>query len=814
MNNFLKFIFATIICALSTHLKAQQTGGKITGVISGNGKVLESVTVSLLKYKDSSLIKMAVTDKAGNFELEKLPAGKYLVMVTAVGYAKTWSQPLEIGADLKPVVVPAIALTAASKELGNVNVIAKKPLVEYKIDRMVVNVDASPTNTGISALEVLEKSPGISVDKDGNISLKGKSGVMVLIDGKPSYLGGSDLVNLLRAMPSNQLEQLEIMTNPPARFDASGNAGVINIKTKKNKARGFNGNLSLGGGFGYYGKSNNSLNLNLRQNKWNLFTNYSYSFAKNRQRLDLDRNFRDQQTNALKSAFEQQTSMITRNTSHNLKLGADFYASKKTTLGIVFNGFINPRIQDNFTNTYIFAPDGQLTTHNVADADMRPEMKNYSINVNFRHQFDSTGRELTADADYAGYRNTNAQLFNNLFYDKNGIKTQPDELLSGNLPSNINIYSGRVDYTHPLKSNAKFEAGLKTSVVKTDNDAQYAMFENGEWKVDRNRSNHFIYEENINAAYVNGSKQFTKKWGAQLGLRLENTIAKGNQVTSNQQFSRNYTQLFPTAYLSFTPNDKNNFVLNYGRRIQRPNYESMNPFIYFLDKYTYNVGNPYLRPQFSHNVELSHTFKGFLTTTLNYSKTTDIMNDVLEQVDSTNTTFLKKSNIAKSTQYGIAVNAGMPVTKWWRTNIYVNASYNQYSGVINNGFVEMSAPGLMTNIQNSFTFKKGWGGEVSGFFRSKMVEGVLTSRAMGVVNFGISKQVLKNQGSIRLNVRDLFGLQVFRGYSKYQNIDVSIRNQKEFRVFQLSFNYRFGKPIKDTRQRRTRTPEELNRVGS
>jgi iron complex outermembrane receptor protein len=797
-----KLLFAAAFSLSSVAIFSQTLTGTISGAVASSQKPVDAATVSILKASDSSLVKMAVTDKTGQFSVPNIKAGKYLVSVSAVGLAKGWSAAFEIIDGKKAIELPLITLEPASAQaLQGVTVTVKKPFIEQKIDRMVVNVDAQVSNTGLTALDVLEKSPGIAVDKDGNISLKGKDGVLILIDGKPSYLSGADLANMLRTMPSAQLEQLEIMTNPPAKFDASGTAGVINIKTKKNKARGFNGNFSLGAGMGNFPKSNNSLSLNYRHNKWNLFSSLSYNYNRQNRELTLTRKFSDSATQQLSSVFKQSALTYSKNFGFNGRIGADFYASKKTTIGVVFSGSDYQGLRPSDNTSLIYDAYGNLESQTKANSDVNGRWKNLTANMNFRHEFDSTGRELTADLDYSVYDNSNSQSFSNYFFDKNGGKIQPDEFLNGNLPSNIKIYSAKADYVHPLSKATKLEAGFKSSYVTTDNNAQYTMLENNQWQTDTTRSNHFIYKENINAAYVNANHEFTKKWSAQLGLRMENTNASGRQMIKSQNFDRHYTQLFPTVYVAFTPSEKHQFSVNYGRRIERPDYDDLNPFFNFVDKYTYQVGNPNLRPQFTHNVEMAHTFKSFLTTTLNYSHTKDIINDILEQVDSTQTSFVRKGNIASRKQFGLSVSAGFPIAKWWRTNIYFNGFHNDFEGIINNQKERVQGWAMMTNISNQFTFGKGWSAELSGFYRSKTVQGILVSQPMGVINIGFGKQILKNQGSLRLNFRDPFDLQAFRGYSKYQNVDVTIKNTWDNRVVNLTFSYRFGKQIKGPKSR-------------
>jgi hypothetical protein len=402
----------------------------------------------------------------------------------------------------------------------------------------------------------------------------------------------------------------------------------------------------------------------------------------------------------------------------------------------------------------------------------------------------------------------------NSYFDGTGSSTMKADTLLGSLPQNIDIYSGRVDYTHPMKKGARLDFGAKSSFVKTDNNAGYDSIQYGAIAHDYGRSNYFVYEENINAAYVNLVKPITKKWSTQLGLRLENTNAKGNQLTTGEKFKRTYTQLFPTAYVQYTADKNNSFVLNFGRRIRRPDYQSLNPFINFLDRYTFQQGNPNLKPQFSYNMELSHAFKGFLTTTFNYSRTTDIIQQVIEQNEAKQETYVKQANIANQRQYGLSVNASSPITKWWRNNLFLNVFNNKFEGIVNNSFVEIDATTLMVNGSEQFNFAKTWSAELSGFYRTQGIEGVIHAKPMGMLAIGLTKQVMKNKGSVRINVRDLLYSQKFRGASKYSNIDAAFQERRDSRVVNIGFTYRFNKGKVNQRKRTNGSAnDEQNRVG-
>ncbi|HEY1112064.1 MAG TPA: TonB-dependent receptor [Chitinophagaceae bacterium] len=815
MKRILTLLTVLVFTSAIMSSYAQQLSGKVEGIVKDDSqKGAEGATITLLKAKDSTVAKIAAANKTGHYSFEGVPEGRYLVAITAIGFGKAYTQAFDINTSNSAINLKTTALFRQANSLAGVTVVAKKPLVEQKIDRTVVNVEAAVTNVGSSAIEVLEKSPGVSVDKDGNISLKGKEGVLVLVDGRPTQLSGADLANMLKSMPASQLDQIEIMTNPPARFDAAGNAGVINIKTKKNKQFGYNGTATVGVGYGRYAKYNESLNFNYRQGKVNLFTNLNHSYRKGWSELNLQRNLRHRTTKELESYFIQESNMHNEFQSFSGKLGMDYSPSKNTTLGFVVNGYSNPGTFGNRGLIDISDPNWDFKGRTRATADYHQYWKNLSANVNFRTVLDTTGRELTADLDYMVYDSRNDQVLTNTDFNASDVLLRKPDTLLGALPQHIDIYSGRIDYLHPLKKGARFEAGAKLSWVKTDNNARYDSLQNGREVNDVNRTNHFIYEESINAAYANLSHPLGKKLSAQLGLRLENTISLGNQITQDTTFDRSYTSVFPTAYFQYKANDKNNFGLNYGKRIRRPDYESLNPFIRFLDRYTFNEGNPELKPQFSHNIDLSHTYKNFLTTTLNYTRTTDIIQMIIEQRDSV--AFAKRANIAKQRQYGVAVSANHPVTKWWTSSLYVNVYNNKFDGVIDNNNISVSTSTLALNGSQQFKFAKTWTAELGGFYRTGGVEGVMRLKSFGMLNLGISKQVMKNNGSIRLNVRDVLNTMKIQARAEYGNVDARFQEMREPRVVNLSFTYRFTKgKMNGGPKKRTNgsASEEQNRVG-
>ena len=810
MNQLLNLLTAMSISIVSI----AQTPGKVTGFIKvSNQQIINAATISLLNGKDSTLIKATVSDKNGNFLFENIKQGlTYLVSASLIGYKMVYSKPFTLSSNQLSVATEVLQLIPIDKDLKEVTINSKKPFIERKLDKTVVNVDASVTNAGITAMDVLEKSPGVTVDKDGNISLKGKQGVMIMIDGKPSYLGGAELANLLRSMSSANLDQIEIMTNPSAKYDAAGNSGIINIKTKKSKQKGFNGNLSLGYGQGVYAKTNNSLNLNYRNGKFNMFSTLSVNRRNNFQQLDIKRIYKnpDQSVTAI---FDQNARMMHRNGNNNVKAGVDYYASKKTTVGVVFTGFVNPENQTGLNTSYLKNNMEMVDSIAVSSSADDGSWKNKGVNFNLRRQFDSTGKEFTMDADYVNYNASKNQPFSNITYLPNGTISNSNKLL-GELPSVINIYSAKADYTHPLKNGLKIETGVKTSFVNTDNTAGYFNIINDVKQPDYEKTNRFRYKENINAAYLNASKEI-KKWGFQAGLRLENTNYSGDQFGNPQRadsfFKKSYMGFFPTMFVSYNASEKNQFGFSYGRRINRPAYEDLNPFMFYLDKYTYGEGNPFLRPSYANVLEMSHTYNQWLTTTVNYSQTKDLFSETFEPRGFA--TVIKQGNFASSGNASVSVSAQKNVTKIWLLILYSEANYRKYKGLLFGNSGNRSGSNYLININNQFKFNKGWSAELSGFYRTKGIEGQISINPLSQVSAGVQKEILKKKGTVKLNIRDAFFSMIQNGKVDILNTDASFHQYGDSRVLSLNLTYRFGTQMKSAAKRKTGgAGDEQNRV--
>lgn len=802
------------------------TRGTVGGQV-GNaaGKPLEFTTMMLLKATDSTLVKGAISDAAGKYGFENVGAGRYMVMAQQLGYRKTYSAPFALDETHPATELPALTMADESKALTEVNVIAKKPFIEQQVDRTVVNVENSIVASGNTALEVLEKAPGVTIDRQNDqIQLKGKSGVIIYIDGKQTYLSQQEVSNLLKNTPSDNIATIEIITNPGSKYDAAGNSGIINIRMKKNRNFGTNGSFIVGTGYGWVNnlsgarddlpKFNTSLNVNNRSSKVNLFGNYSYVNRESAQSNELNRTI---PFNGRTTYFDQVSFRPNQFVGHSYKGGLDYFINPKSTIGVVVNGFSNDWRSNGVNSTLISNESRQITSNPVTQTNMGNRLQNVTGNLNYKYEFDGKGREWTADADYVRYTGQNSNNLSTSFYDPDGAVIRPKQDVRNGMPSTINILAFKTDYVHPLKKGGKVEAGLKSSFVNADNNSIFDTLqqETKQWLFDASRSNQFKYDENINAGYVNYAGKLGKKLKVQAGLRAEHTHSVGTSVTLNQRVERNYLNLFPTLFLSRQLDTNNVLNLSYSRRIDRPDYQNLNPFVYFLDPYTYQQGNPFLRPQYTNSVELTHVFKSAVSTTLGVSRTTDFINrETPRQIPERNTTYVTPENLGRMDNVNLTVSFPVPVTKWWRMQNNVSTYYQRYQTFYSGVSYDVTILAYNLYTSNNFTLSKTLSAELSGWYNSASQYGFYRANPQGGFSLGVQKKLMEGKANLKLNVNDPFWLNQFNGRAVVQDINFRVRSRWESRRVNLTFTYRFGNQnVKSARQRSSATSAEQNRVG-
>jgi hypothetical protein len=785
-----------LLTLFSFSIFAQTISKTILGTVKNTqNEILPGATVKLLKATDSLMLAKEITNANGKFQFNNLQNGTYLLAITAMGQKPFTSVALTIDDTRSNIVLPVIVLLPAKNiELKEVVVKAKRPLIEQDIDKTIVNVESMISSATSNTLEVLEKTPGVTVGSNGEISLNGRSGILVLIDCRATYMSGPDLAAYLKSLPGGLLDKIELMDNPSAKYDAAGN-GIINIRLKKNRVGGFTGNSSMGSSQGVYGRHNGSLNMNYNHKKLNVFANLGANKEKNYNNDVFDRLFYDtrgQQTSNVLLLNDN----ISDNKSLNAILGLDFAATPKTTYGLMLN------LNGGTRNAIIDYQSNNYNTNRLLDAIgngntvLNDKRTNFGTNLNLQHKFNKPGQEMMVDMNYLNYQSNGNQRVQNFRYLPEGALAEQDEFLYL-VPGTINIYTAKADYVHPLKKKTSWEAGVKSSVIDNDNISNYFNVKGTVQTIDNGKSNHFKYHENINAAYFNTRKEW-KRVGIQLGLRAETTQARGNQlgneVVQGSTFTKNYTKVFPSLFINYKLDslNKNSLNLSFTRRINRPDYQSLNPFVFFRDQYSYTAGNPLLFPQYQNRIELKFQHKQWLQMGLSYNRFTNVIFQTTEAID---TIFITRpNNVASGFMLLLNTTVSASPTKWWNLIYTIRLSHMGLNGMSYTEKLNPRAYVARFEVYNQFRLNKGWSADLSGYYASSDLNGQAYTDMMYRVGGAVQKKIWKDKASLRISVDD-----VFHSWIRH-NRSVSIKqaqffqtNESDTQRIGVAFTYRFGK---------------------
>lgn len=807
-----------LLLAASASLQAQQPSAKIILKLQNEqAQPLTAATIELLKA-DSSLLKIAVTDASGTALFEGLPAGNYLFRAAMIGYQTRLVQ-LPALADAATLQPAPVELVKQSKEMAGVTVSGRKPFIQKLSDRLVVNVDNSIVNAGSSAMEVLERSPGVNVDPNDVISLRGKAGVIIMIDGKPTAMSGQDLANYLRGLPTSAIERIDIITNPSARYDAAGNAGIIDIRMKKDQRYGINGTATAGYGQGVYPKANSGITFNYRNKRVNLYGNYNYAYRVGLNHLFLDRNFytdngafigQDKKDNFTKSFIN----------THSSRMGLDIFVSKRTIIGVVVNGNFNRFRRSNDNESVVIDEQKQPSSTFNTQAGNRDKGTNWVANFNLKHTFDSTGREITTDLDYGQYNSSSYSRTATQYYKLDGSSQQPDYILDGHQTGKLRFFTAKSDYTQSV-GKAKLEAGFKLSFVSADNDARFFDMSSGTPENDVNKTNHFYYDENNNAAYINWKQGFGKL-DLQLGLRGEQTNVRTRQAQGDVRWDSSYLQLFPSAFANWHFAEEKTLGFSVSRRIDRPGYSQLNPFLFLIDVTTYATGRPGLLPQLTWSYEWSYTVKS-LNFTLAYSRTKNNQNiaiarfaDVFPDIPTPgNVTVQIPINLRSSDYFGFGFSAPVRISKWWNMLNNGNIYYEKFNGSLGVTQLSKGRPAMNAQSNNTFMLGKGWAAELNGQINTGGQYGFMVMDPQWAISTGIQKSLWKNKATIRANITDIFWTNLPKAVITYDNYVERWHAQRETRVAAINFTYRFGSnKVQQARRRSTGSEEERQRAGN
>lgn len=801
-----------VLFSSSAFAQVTGNGGTISGKISdGNNEPLTGAVAELRNAKDSSLSKASVADATGKYTLENVKAGTYFLKAGLLGFNSFRSDVFSVeGGQTKEL--PEIKLTTSSVTLKEAEVSALKPLVEIRSDKIVFNVENSINATGSTAYELLQKAPGVVIDNNDNILLKGRGGVMVQIDGRPTRFTETELADYLKSVQSTDVEAIELISNPSSKYDAEGTAGIINIKMKKNKNFGTNGSLTAGYAIGKHPKYNTALSLNNRTRKYNVFSNYSNSWGDRQNEFYF---YREQNP----YIFDQSSISVRNGLSHNYKAGIDYTANKKHGMGLMVNGNYSDTEGESTNRNYISNFDNKYATDSILKSDQtfRGIRNNFNLNLN-HHFIDTLGHELTTDFDFGIFDGKRDSYIPNVYTLPDAETPLSSSRFRSITHAAINIFTLKSDYSANFLKG-KLGVGFKTSFVKTDNIFDFYNVISSLEIIDTTRSNHFVYDENINALYVNYQRT-VKKFDFQAGVRMENTESEGDLTSAvtveDKNVKRSYTDFFPSGGVTYNANKNNAFALAYSARIDRPNYEELNPFEYKLDELSYMKGNPFLNPQYSDKVELSHTYKYSTTTSISFSHTADFFAKIADTIPG-GKSYLTSRNLATEEVLSLDVSTSQQPLKWY--SIYFNGSVrNQaYDADFGNGkTINTSFVVVSIYAQNTFKFPKGITFEISGWYNTGGIwGGAYKTDAQGSLDLGLQKKLFSDQATLKLAYTDILYTAPWKAHNTYAGIVGRGRGNWESRQFRASLTWRFGnRQMKNIRQRSAGSESELKRIGS
>ncbi len=801
-------ILAWLLVSLP-NVVAAQTDGLLRGsIVEENGQAVGFANVAVIETASGKVVTGAIADLDGLFQIKTPAAGQYRLKVNGLGYLEYLSPSFDIARANASKDFGKLQLKPDVQTLREVQVQALRPTVTTHPDKMVVSVENTAMAAGNTAFDVLAKSPGVWVDQDGNIQLNGKGGVQVMLNGRQSYLSGKELQSLLQGMAAENLKDLEIITNPSSRYDAEGASGIININLKKGKETGMHG--SVYGGYQYNSLSTftSGAEISHKKGNWSSFGSVNLNDRMRYRDMEMDRVFMGKEGSLAK--FTQKGYQQMERLEPSLRLGTDYDLNENHSVG----GFANFYLSEN---EMAFNTASVLRTEQNRYIDATNTSKgnyaNKTSNVHYMGKLDTVGTQLSADLDYVRIDNTEKASFLNTFAP--ALNATPDsmQLLRNENPARYNIYAAKVDFTKQLSKAAKLELGAKASHVTSDNELRFFEMNDEQETQDSKRSNHFIYKENIYAAYASLSATLSDAWSLQAGLRAEQTNSSGNSLTKREKNDRSYLNFFPTLFVQQQVNENYQVGYKYSRRISRPYYENLNPFIFYVDPYSYIQGNPKLRPQYINSFEMTHTYQQRYNLVLGYALTKDFIGEVPEQNAETNVTVFQQRNIRDLKSANATLVAPIKVSDKWEISNNLTGMYQQYTTMAQGEAVVKDQFSVIANTNHTLLLPHGFRMEASANYQSAMVFGLYNISPQAWLDAGIKRSFLDDKLSVSLNVSDIFKsrwMVVDSEMNGNKNTITQYQGQQDVR---LNLNYRFSKGAKFEAKKRNTNLEELNRTG-
>ncbi len=802
--NMRSMIITVFFALFSLALNATEVKGR---VLNSDGTPVDFANVILNGAADSTIVKLEYTNQDGSFSIPNVKPGEYWIRINYVGLADFNTEIFSLNNEAS-FEIEDVLMSPPSNELAEVTVTAKRPLLEMKADRMVFNVDGSINASGSDALELLRKAPGVMVDNNENVMLMGKSGVMIFIDGKPSKLSGDQLSNYLKTIPSSEIDNIEIITNPSSKYDAEGNAGIINIRFKKDASLGANGSLNVNYKQGETTGYGATLTGNWRNKKWNAFGNASLYDGGNINPT----NIRSELNGVV---YDQRSTGRSNWSGNNFKFGLDHFISDKSTVGVLLSSSISKSDWNSVSNTDIFNI-GTTKVDSILAANVLSNSESLDLNYNLNYKYENADKKFNVDLDYGRYDNDSYERLPNSYLDGADRSLLRMVEFSTNTPTVIDIKTAKLDYEQNL-GKGKLEVGSKVSEVVTKNSFDFYDIYGEEEILNIENSNDFDYTEMVTAAYVNYNTTIGKV-GMQTGLRAEHTSSKGDldaMIDSNDQIvERNYFDLFPSVGLTYTADEKNSFQFRYSRRLSRPDYQVLNPFRSRIDELTFEQGNPFLKPEYSHNITVSHSWNYSLNTSLSYARTNDLIGQLTESFGE-NTTVISQYNLESQNVLSLNISSPIPIKEWWNSYTSITVSHSENTGNIGIGKdVDLSVTSGQLYQQHTFRLPKGYNMELSGWYTTPGLWGAnFKMKAMASIDLGVQKSFLDDAMKVKLSVSDILKTQDWNGESVLGDLSVMANGGWDSRKVKLSVTYNFGNEQVKSRKRKTGLEDEKSRIG-
>lgn len=807
------FCHTFILLLFSTTADGQETAGyKITGLVSDEqGKPLELVTVNLMRGGDSTILKSTLSDVAGRYLINGLTKGRYILKATSVGSAPVFSNIITLNEDQKLFYVPPLIMISRSLALSTVTITGSKPMIEKRDGKMVMNVENSIVATGNSALEVLARAPGVTIDKDDNIRLNGKEGVNVMINDKMTYLSAAQLATLLRATDGNSIKTIELMADPSVKYDASGNAGIINIRLKKNSFTGTNASAMLSGGYGKHGKGSSTVTLGHKAGKLNVFGTFNHTDGKNEFNMRQLRVVPDSGNS--NTYFDQHSAAFRTSHNNSYQFGADLVSGTYNTVGFMISGYFNSSLSLGDSYTKIRSKPEEFASAQDQLSNKQVDMNNFSFNINDNYKLDTLGQELSIDYDHSRYNFHSNYTYDTRFFLRDGSIASPLVSLKQQTPSTININTAKLDYVLPLKRSTKLEMGAKYSRVNTDNDLQAQRLNNDTYVNDTTLSNRFRYDEQVIAGYINLKKDLGKT-SVQAGLRSEHTASDGDLINTGYEVKRTYTNFFPSLSMTHKLNDKHEISFSYSKRVDRPAYNDLNPFIFYIDQYSYSVGNPFLNAQYTNKVEFDYAYNQSLNVSLGYSHAYNFISEVALTDAKTKRTIYTDLNFQAQNYYNMNVSSPYTVARWWKGNFNAIAFYSKFrSDSLLGAQYERGIVSFHLQTSQYLTFFKVYRVEILGNYDSPYINGSYRYGHNLYSDIGFSRPFVGKKANLKLSLTDVFNFSKTTMVARYQTNDITLHLKPETRVARITFTYNFGtSPVKALRHT-TGADDEKSRAG-